>query len=167
MHVRAYLPLVLVTLIAPTYAGAGNEQVIQLENQTTAGRLISGTCGIATIQITDAEKDSPIEPTGFSALYTAMTIRSGKSVLRISPDPESASKIFLQDRNKVHCVSTPSGPKLVLAMICYGRSCAPIDYRVIDPKTVKVINALTSMDECDDVCAENALGVALPASLRE
>ena len=108
-----------------------------------------------------------MDSTGFSALYTAIAIQSGKSVLKISPDPESGPKIFLQDRNKLHCVSTPSGPKLVLAMICYARSCAPIDYRVIDPNTLKVINKVDNMEECDAACAEKALGAKLPSSLRD
>ena len=42
-----------------------------------------------------------------------------------------------------------------------------MDYRVIDTSTAKVINKLNDMDECDAVCAQKALGVSLPATLRD
>lgn len=164
---RSYLPLAVLILIAPVYASAANGGAIMLENQKATARSVSGTCGPAAIQIWDSEKDSPWTSAGFSGSYTNISIQSGKSVLKISPDPENVSGIFLQDRNKLHCVRTPSGPKLILAMFCYARACAPVDYRVIDPKTAKVINKLDNMDECDALCAQKALGVRLPANLTQ
>ncbi len=162
----SHLPLVLSILIAPVYAGVDNGQAIALENQNATVQSVSGTCGPAAIQIRSSEKDSPLISPGFSGSYTTISIQSGKSVLKISPDAENVSGIFLQDRNKVHCVRTPSGPKLILAMYCHANACAPVDYRIIDAKTAKVINKLDNMDECDARCAQIALGVQLPASLR-
>ena len=166
---RSLLPLSLLILTAPVYASAGSGQAIALENQKATAQSVSGSCGPAAIQIRDSEsgKDSPWTSTGFSGSYTAISIQSGKSVLKISPGPENVSGIFLQDRNKLHCVNTPSGPKLILAMFCYARACAPVDYRVIDPKTAKVINKLDNMEECDALCAQKALGVQLPANLTQ
>lgn len=157
---------VLLTLSLFAVSAHAGTDAIKLDNQKTIGQSIYGTCGSATVSITGAEKDSPADSTGFSGLYSAITIQSGKSSLKISPDPDSGSTIFLQDRNKLYCVSTPKGRKLILALICYGRSCAPVDYRVIDPGTATVINKLDNMDECDAACAQKALGAPLPQSLR-
>lgn len=161
-------PLILLVALSLSgfAAAAGADQTVKLENQKAAGGGVSGTCGAATIRISDIDKD-PIDSRGFSGSYAAIAIQSGKSSLTISPDPNSGSAIFLQDRNKLHCVATPTGPKLLLAMICDARSCAPVDYRVIDPKTAKVINRLDNMDECDVACAQQALGAPLPTGLRE
>jgi hypothetical protein len=163
---RARLALLAALFLSVVCAYAGTPDPVKLDKQKKVGKTISGTCGLATVQISDPEMEDPINSAGVSA-NTAITIKSGKSALKISPDPSNASNIFLQDRNKVHCVSTPAGPKLLLALVCDGRSCAPIDYRVIEPSTAKVINKLVNMDECDEVCAEKALGLPLPARLRE
>lgn len=161
---RTPLSLLLALSLSGVATAASADQAVKLENQKAAGGGVSGTCGEATIRISDIDKD-PIDSRGFTGSYAAITIQSGKSSLTISPDPDSGSTIFLQDRNKLHCVSTPAGSKLVLAMYCDGRSCAPVDYRVIDPKTAKVINKLDSMEECEATCAQKALGASLPASL--
>ena len=165
MHPR--LSMLLSLSLLATSANAGTLDAIKLDNQKTTGQAITGTCGPATVRILDAEKDRPADSTGFSGLYSTINIQSGKSSLKISPDTDSGSGIFLQDRNKLHCVSTPTGPKLILAMYCYGRSCAPVDYRVIDPSTAKVINKLDNMDECDAQCARQTLGIAVPPALVE
>lgn len=164
---RTQLSLLLALSLSTFAAHAGTAEVIKLDNQKTTGNLVSGTCGTATVKVTDASKDpdSPMDATGFSARYTAISVQSGKASLKISPDPESGSVVFLQDRNKLHCVSTPTGPKLLLSMICYARSCATLDYRVIDPATAKVISKQDNMEECDAVCARKALGVPVPAGL--
>ncbi len=161
---RTRLGLLFALSLSGVAAATGAYQVVKLDNQKAAGGGVSGTCGPATIRISDIDKD-PIDSRGFSGSYAAITIQSGKASLTISPDPDSGSTIFLQDRNKLHCVSTPGGPKLVLAMYCDGRSCAPVDYRVIDPSTAKVINKLDNMDECDAPCAQKALGASLPPGL--
>ena len=163
---RTQLSLLLALSLSGVATATGADHAVKLENQKAAGGGVSGTCGAATIRISDIDKD-PIDSRGFTGSYAAITIQSGKSSLIISPDPDSGSTIFLQDRNKLHCVSTPAGPKLVLAMYCDARSCAPVDYRVIDPSTAKVINKLDNMDECDASCAEKALGSRLPIALSE
>lgn len=163
---RTPLSLLVALSLSGGAAAAGTDQVVKLENQKAAGGGVSGTCGAATIRISDIDKD-PIDSRGFSGSYAAIAIQSGESSLTISPDPHSGSIIFLQDRNKLHCVATPAGPKLVLAMYCDARACAPVDYRVIDPKTAKVIHKLDNMDECDASCAEKALGSPLPLALSE
>ena len=163
---RIHLTLALTLALAMATAYAATPEAIKFDNQKTVASVVTGACVPATIRISETQKDSPVDSTGFSGLYAAISIKSGKSSLIISPDPESGSTIFLQDRNKLHCVNTPTGPKLVLVMVCYARSCAPEDYRVIDANTAKVINKLNHMDECDAACAQKALGVPLPATLR-
>lgn len=163
---RTQLSLLLALALSGGAAAAGADQAVKLADQKAGGGAVSGTCGPATIRISGIDKD-PADSRGFSGSYAAISITSGKSSLIISPDPDSGSTIFLQDRNKLHCVSAPAGPRLVLVMYCDGRSCAPVDYRVIDSKTVKMINKLDNMDECDAACAQKALGVKLPVELRD
>ena len=136
---RTPLSLVFSLSLLAVSANAGTSDAIKLDNQKTTGQAISGTCGSATVRILGAQKQDPINETGFHGSNAAIEIQSGKSSLKISPDTDSGSGIFLQDRNKLHCVSTPGGAKLLLAMYCYGTSCAPVDYRVIHPSTAKVI----------------------------
>ena len=155
---------VLTLAIGSAYAAT--PEAIKLDNQKTVASVVTGTCGPATVRITDTEKD-PINEMGFHGSYSAIKIQSGKSNLTISPDPHSDTPFFLQDRNRLHCVSTPTGPKLVVVMFCYGSSCSSVDYRVIDPNTAKVINKLSDIDECDAACAQKALGVSLPSSLKQ
>ena len=135
---RAPLITALLVLSASASAGGSQPQPIKLENQKATGQSVTGTCGPAVVKVTGLEAGDAMASSGFSGLTATISIQSGNSTLKISPDPDSGSNIFLQDRNKLHCVITPSGPKLILAMYCYGRSCAPVDYRVIDPKTAKV-----------------------------
>lgn len=163
------LSLLLALSLSAVSANADTLGAIQLDNQKTSGQSVSGTCGPATVKVSDTTEDRPMDPSGFSGSYGAISIGSGKSALTISPqtDSGSGSGIFLQDRNKLHCLSSPTGPKLVLVMICHARSCAPIDYRVIDPKTTKVISKQDNMDECDAICATKALGAPLPAGLTD
>lgn len=164
---RTTLGLLLSLSLSVSAAAAGTSQAIKLDNQKTGGQTISGTCGPATVRISDAEKESPVNSMGFDGSYAAITIQSGKSSLIISRDPNSDSGIFLQDRSKLHCVSTPTGPKLILATYCFARYCTPVDYRVIDPNTAKVIHKLNDMNECDAACAQKALGVPLPEELAD
>lgn len=162
---RAQLSLLLALTLssgASASAGTSTPHPVQLDNQKTVGQAVTGTCGSATVKVSDTAEDNPMDLSGFSGSYSAISINSGKSTLTISPQTDSGSGIFLQDRNKLHCVSTPAGPKLVLFMICYARSCAPIDYRVIDPRTAKVVSKQDSMEECDKACAEKILGTAIP-----
>lgn len=162
---RTQLTLVLTLSLAMATAYAATPEAIKLDNQKTVASVVTGTCGPATVRITDTDKD-PINEMGFHGSYSAIQIQSGKSSLSIGPDAPSGSPFYLADRNRLHCLSTPTGPKLVVVMYCYGRSCAPVDYRVIDASTAKVINKLNDIDECDAACAQKALGVPLPASLK-
>ena len=162
---RTQLTLALTLTLAIASAYAVTPEAIKLDNQKTVASVVTGTCGPATVRITDTEKD-PINEMGFHGSYSAIHVQSGKASLKISPDPDSSSGIYLQDRNKLHCITTPTGAKLLLAMLCYARSCAPVDYRVIDTSTAKVINKLNDMDECDAACAQKALGTKLPVELQ-
>lgn len=155
---RTILALALTTGFA---ANASPPTGVALEQQKSQGSSISGSCGPAQLKVNGVQPDTLIGPEG------AIRITSGKSSLTIGPGAKGNSGIYLQDRNKLHCLSTPTGPKLVLALYCDGRSCAPVDYRVIDPSTAKVIGRLSSMDECDAKCATKALGTEIPMSLRD
>ena len=165
MRLPLFLALSLTSALAyatDTSASRG----VELEQMKTSGSSITGTCGPATVKVSGIEVD-PTTLGSFIGPQGAISLVSGKAYLKIGPGPEGSAKVFLQDRNKLHCLSTPKGPRLILAMVCFARSCAPLDYRVIDPATAKVVSKHDGMDECDMVCASKALGVAVPSALRE
>lgn len=61
--------------------------------------------------------------------------------------------------------SGKKGLRLVLVRYRFARYCAPVDDRVIDPATAKVISRQSADDECDARCAEKALGTNLSEDL--
>lgn len=136
---------------------------IRLDALKVSGHTATGSCGPAKIEIQGVDADNPHETRGLIFSQGVITIRTGKSSLTIGG--EITSEIFLQDQNKLHCLPTPKGPRLVLASYCFARHCAPVDYRVMDPATVKVISRQNADDECDARCAEKALGTKLPEDL--
>ena len=165
MRLPLFIALSLTSLLAyasDTSAGRG----VELEHLKVSGSSITGTCGSATIRISGIEVD-PASQASFVGPQGAISLVSGKTSLTIGPGPEGNAKIFLQDRNKLHCLSTPKGPRLILAMYCFARACALLDYRVIDPATAKVVSKQDGMEECDQACARKALGTAMPSSLVE
>jgi hypothetical protein len=136
---------------------------ISLDALKTSAHTATGTCGSAKIEIQGADADNPHETRQLISSQASITIRNGKSSLAIGG--VSPSGIFLQDQNKLHCLPTPKGPRLVLASYCFARFCAPVDYRVIDPATVKIVSRQNADDECDARCAEKTLGTKLPEDL--
>ena len=109
------------------------------------------------------DADNPHKTRGLISWQGVITIRAGKASLTIGG--EDGSVIFLQDQSKLYCLPTTSGLRLVFASYCFARQCAPVDYRVIDPATVRVISRQNADNECDARCAEKALGAKLPAAL--
>ena len=136
---------------------------IRLDALKVSGHTATGTCGPAKIEIQGVDADNPHETRRLISTQGSITIRNGKSSLAIGG--EITSEIFLQDQNKLHCLPTPKGPRLVLARYCFARFCAPVDYSVIDPAAVKVVSRQNADDECNARCAEKALGVQLPEDL--
>ena len=136
---------------------------VRLDALKVSGHTATGTCGPAKIEIRGVDADNPHETRRLISSQSSITIRNGKASLAIGG--EISSELFLQDQNKLHCLPTPKGPRLVLASYCFARHCAPVDYRVMDPATVKVISRQNADDECDARCAEKALGVQLPEEL--
>lgn len=159
---RPYLLLpALLLLCSTTQADDG----IQLDGFTLSGGAATGTCGPAQVHIQGVDAASSDTVSGLIPAEGVIIIRVDRASLTIGG--EAARGIFLQDENKLHCLPTPRGPRLVLASYCFGRDCALVDYRVIDPATVGVVSEQTAAEECDEGCAERALGMALPADLRE
>lgn len=167
LFVAAFLTLSLPILAAPPAPAGGrpSPSAIRLDNLQISGAAATGQCGPATVEIDGLEARSGELKQMHIASSGKVVVRAGSARLVIGADGESG--IFLQDENKLHCVDTPKGRRLVLASYCFGRSCVPVDYRVIDPKTAKVLGKLNNMDECDRTCAEKALGQRLPADLAE
>lgn len=159
---RAYLLApTLLLLSAAVHAGEG----VRLDGFSTVGGKATGTCGKAVIQIQGMAPANPSDGGNLIPSHGVITIKGEKATLTIGG--ESTSGIYLQDQNKLHCLASPKGSRLVLASYCFGRDCAEIDYRVIDPATARVVSQQTPADECDEVCAERALGTAMPKVLRE
>lgn len=157
---RAYLLApTLLLFCAAAYAGQG----IQLDGLSVAGSTATGTCGKAAVRVQGIDPDNPYGVDDLISATGIITIKGEKATLTIGS--ETTSGIYLQDQNKLHCLAGPKGPRLVLASYCFGRDCAEIDYRVIDPTAARVISQQTSMEECNEACAEMALGVNLPESI--
>ena len=136
---------------------------IRLDALKVSGHTATGTCGSAKIKIQGVDADNPHQTRQLISSQGSIAIRNGIASLTIGGT--DGSVIFLQDQSKLHCIPTPKGPRLVLASYCFARHCAPVDYRVMDPATVKVISRQNADDECDAQCAEKALGVQLPEEL--
>jgi hypothetical protein len=157
---RAYLLApTLLLFCAAAHAGQG----IQLDGLSVAGSTATGTCGKAAVRVQGIDPDNPHGVDGLISANGVITIKGEKSTLTIGG--ESATDIYLQDQNKLHCLASPNGPRLVLASYCFGRDCAEVDYRVIDPAAARVISSQNSVEECDKACAERALGTTLPKDL--
>lgn len=151
-------------LLGPVSVLAQAPTGIALENAAFNGEHASGTCGPAKIEITGVDADNTYDTRRLIRDYGAsVRIQSQGRSLVIGDGGDGS--IPLQNQNKVHCVSTPSGPRLVLAAYCFSNYCLPISYAVIDPTTLRVLSRGTD-GECDAACAEKALGASLSADLR-
>ena len=128
-----------------------------------SGSAATGRCGSAEVKIQGIESD-PHDP-GQTRISSQgkITVRSGRASLNIGNDGQATT--HLQDHNKLHCVDTAKGRRLVLATVCFARYCTPLDFRVIDPSTAAVVGMPKGMEECDRACAEKALGQRLPEDL--
>ena len=136
---------------------------VRLDALKVSGHTATGICGPAKVEIQAVDADNPHQTRQLISSQGSIAIRNGIASLTIGGT--DGSVIFLQDQSKLHCIPTPKGPRLVLASYCFARHCAPVDYRVMDPATVKVISRQNADDECDARCAEKALGVQLPEEL--
>jgi hypothetical protein len=164
MRAAILLLLGVASTVVATPPNAPQERTgIRLDALKTSGHTATGTCGSAKIEIQGVDADNPHQTRQLISSQGSITIRNGKSSLAIGS--EISSEIFLQDQNKLHCLPTPKGPRLVLASYCFARACAAVDYRVIDPATVKVVSRQNADDECDARCAETALGMKLSENL--
>ena len=136
---------------------------IRLDQLQVSGSTATGRCGGAEVKIKGIEPDPGDARQTRISSEGKITVLSGRASLSIGNDGQAA--IYLQDHNKLHCVDTAKGWRLVLAAICFARYCTPVDYRVIDPSTAKVVGMPKGMEECNKACAEKALGAKLPQAL--
>lgn len=136
---------------------------IRLDQMQVSGSAATGRCGSAEVKVQGIEPDPHAPGQTRVSSQGKITVRSGRASLHIGSEDQAT--IYLQDHNKLHCVDTAKGQRLVLAIICFARYCTPVDYRVIDTSTAKVVGMPKGLDECDRVCAEKALGQRLPADL--
>ena len=151
------------TVVAAPPNAAQERTGIRLDALKVSGHSATGTCGPARIEIQGLDAYNLHETRGLVSSQGMITIRNGKASITIGGDV--SSDIFLQDQNKLHCLPTPTGPRLVLAGYCFARFCAPVDYRVIDPTNVRVVSRQNADNECDAQCAAKALGAKLPEAL--
>lgn len=134
--------------------GVSAAEPIHLEEMKVSGSKAVGKCGVARVSVSGLEQE-------FIGFDGRVEIVSNAKNLIFTGDGT-----FFQDWNTLACVKTPSGPMLVLRASCGGTSCIPDDYRVIDPKSVKVLSKTDPDKGCPVACAEKALGVRLPEGMR-
>ena len=149
---KNYFGAALLVISATATAG----EPVQLQGLQKSGTKATGTCGVARVSVNGVGPDY-VEFSG------SVDISAGANKLTLSGEADS---IFFQDMNQVACLTTPKGPLLVVKATCSGSSCIPDDFRVVDPKTAKIVSKGTPDDGCDTACAEKALGMRLPESLR-
>ena len=123
----------------------------------------TGRCESAEIKVQGIEPDPHAPGQTRISSQGKITVVSGSASLNIGSEDQAT--IYLQDHNKLHCVDTAKGWRLVLATVCFARYCTPVDYRVIDPSTAKVVGMPKGLEECDRAGAEKALGQRLPEDL--
>ncbi len=148
--------LLLTLLAVSASANAGN--ALQLPTLEVSGSQASGTCGPARIHGSGLVQDDASGHSNVITPHGEIRVISGSKQLVIGEGD-------LQDRNMAACLSTPKGPRLVVAIFCDGRSCPPADYWVIDPAKAIVVSEPAGLDGCSLVCAEEALGVKVPEPL--
>lgn len=148
------LTLGVALMVLSTAAFAGEPVVLQ--NLKSQGTNATGTCGEAKVSVSGVGSD-------FIEFAGRVDIVSGVNKLSLSGEDAA---MFFQDFNRVACLTTPKGPMLVAKASCSGSSCIPDDFRVVDTKTAKIVSKGTEEDGCDTACAEKALGMRLPESLR-
>lgn len=136
---------------------------IRLDQMQVSGSAATGRCGSAEVKLQGIEPDPHAPGQTRISSQGNISVRSGRASLNIGSDDQAT--IYLQDHNKLHCVDTANGRRLVLATLCFARYCTPVDYRVIDPSTAKVVGMPKGSEECDRTCAEKALGQRLPEDL--
>ncbi|WP_448673091.1 hypothetical protein [Pseudoxanthomonas mexicana] len=150
---RTFL-LALLTLSATTHAG----DALQLPTLKVSGRQASGTCGPASIRVAGLVQDDASGHSNVITPHGEIRVISGSKQLVIGEGD-------LQDRNMAACLSTPKGPRLVVAIFCDGRSCPPVDYWVFDPAKATIVSKPADLEGCSLACAEEALGVKVPEPL--
>lgn len=148
---KIYLSVALLTL---SIAASAGEPVV-LQNLKSQGTTATGQCGVAKVSVAGLGPD-------YIEFGGRVEITSGAN--KVSLSGEQAP--FFQDANRIACLETPKGPMLVVKATCFGTSCIPDDFRVIDPMTAKVVSKGTEEDGCNTACAEKALGKRLPENLR-
>lgn len=136
---------------------------IRLDQLQVSGSTATGRCGSAEVKVQGIEPDPHAPGQTRISSQGKITVLSGSASLNIGSEDQAT--IYLQDHNKLHCIDTAKGRRLVLATVCFARYCTPVDYRVIDPSTAKVVGMPKGMEECNKACAEKALGAKLPQAL--
>lgn len=151
-------------LLVPTIAVAQAPTGIELENASFTEHSAAGTCGPAKVEISGVDVENHHETRRLIRDYGAsIQIASGVKSLVIGDGGDAS--IVLQNQNKLHCVATPTGSRLILAAHCFSNYCLPVSYTVIDPASLHVLSKGVD-GECDAACAEKALGTSLPVDLR-
>lgn len=118
---------------------------------------LTGRCGAALLKIEGATHDPDI---GYDFdSQSSLTATVGKRALRSGTDFE------LDEHNEIACLTTPKGPRLVVAAWCGGTSCPPVQYQIVDAIGGKMLTKADWDRPCDKACAERALGEAPPKGL--
>ena len=159
------LLMTLPTLAAPPQANGTlpASTGIRLDQMQVSGSAATGRCGSAEVKVQGIEPDPHAPGQTRISSQGKITVVSGRASLHIGSEDQAT--IYLQDQNKLHCLDTAKGRRLVLATVCFARYCTPLDFRVIDPSTTKVVGMPKGLEECDRACAERALGQKLPVDL--
>jgi hypothetical protein len=136
--------------LGPARGGSKSVQVVKTDNYY-------GSCGEAAVIVYGVDRY-------VDGLFKVESEVS-KIVIRKYPNELilRSNEIF-SDFNGIACVTSPSGPRLVIWSECGGSSCGHgFSFHIIDPENGRIL-APREKDEagCDKECATEVLGQKLP-----
>jgi hypothetical protein len=149
--------LLVLALAGPAHV-AGPTYGIRLDALVVNGSTAAGHCGPATVRISGIDPERSGTEVAFDLEGAGVIdITHGAKRLRAGRSIEDAFTV--DRRTDVWCLATKQGPRLVIGVHCAAVHCLPVDYKAIDPVSMKVLG---DTEECDRTCAERRVGARLP-----
>jgi hypothetical protein len=155
--------LALALLVLSPLAYAAPPSGIVLDDLKVSKGAATGMCGPAHVAISDVSPQNPSGERNLVGINAQITMSlNGRSIQVAGENP--STDYYLQDQNRLHCLATPKGPRVLVGGYCLARLCVPADYIVVDPNTLKVLSKPVE-GACEEDCAKKALGIPLPRDL--
>lgn len=161
---QRFAALVMLSTSVCAHAVTDNGKAIELKPLPgqhalvlTKDMEVVGLCGVAVVTISGMvlmnENDNPVKDLGdFDS--------DGYPNLYVKINGKTRSYDVLSDSNRVHCVPTAKGPRLLVGGSCEGGgNCSGVkNYTIINLSNGHQFPAKNATTDCDTECANKALG---------